>query len=179
MSSSASPPASPGSFVIRVNASTNTTVCVGASDSRGLQAATGRLLRELHMPPRPGAPGSLQSSPFVSLPASLDVHHDAAAAELWAVRGHQIPTSHHPFQFRTLVEFQQFARDLAAFGTNRLELGHVALPLNVSNLVDFADACAAAGISVSVWGGGDTYSRNYSAAVEVRRSVGRLVCRLS
>mgnify|MGYP000335801442 FL=1 len=157
-----SPPES-GSFAIRADDLTQT-VRIVAPDTRGLQAGVGRLLREMRMPGRPGTYAGDTAS-TVSLP-SIHIVHDSTT-ELWKLRGHQIPTTHHPYQFRTLEEFQEFAFDLAAFGTNRLELGHVKIPLNVDELVNFSQACARAGLSVAVWGGGDTWSQNYSTSVEV------------
>jgi hypothetical protein len=187
-------------------------ILLAAADLTGLRAGVGRLLRELHMPPRAGAPGAAPvtastlavaaaaasldgadagaaaaadaaaaaaaaaraSGPFaltfgVSVPESLAVAYDPARDARWAMRGHQIATNSHTFQFRTLPEFQQFARDLVAFGTTLVEMGHVRLPLNVDDLAAFADATADAGLQLSVWGGSDSWSQNYTASAEARR----------
>ena len=49
----------------------------------------------------------------------------ALAAARWPLRGHQLSAAHHPAMFRTWDELGQFARELAAFGTNQLELAHL------------------------------------------------------
>ena len=205
-----------GSFAFRVHGNSAAAaddddavgVQLAAADLTGLRAGAGRLLRELHMPPRAGAPGAAAAaatSPIssttaaaaaaaaavedgndvaarfaappappapssfgVSVPESLAVEYDPARDARWAMRGHQIATNSHPFQFRTLPEFAQFARDLVVFGTTLVEMGHVPLPLDVDALAAFADASAAAGMNLSVWGGSDSWSQNYTASAEAR-----------
>ena len=42
----------------------------------------------------------------------------------------------------TTAEFDTFARDLAAFGTNMLELSHIGAAPDLAQLAAFSDACA-------------------------------------
>jgi len=128
-------PEPPGSFLLYVPArSRGEAVYAGsgikllAADAAGLHAGGGRLLRELRMPAR-GSAGSL-----VTVPDDLCIRHDGAG-ERWRIRGHQVAASHHPLQFRTRAEFAQFARDLAVFGTNQLELAHIPSPLRYDSVI--------------------------------------------
>ena len=114
-------PRSPGSFVL--DAYREGLLRVQAADAEGLRSAAGRLLRELRMPPR--FPAASDVSASVAAPSDLCVRHDASAA-LWHVRGHQMSVDYHPMQLRTRAAFQRFASDLRAFGTNALEMAHLA-----------------------------------------------------
>lgn len=130
-------------------------VSLAAADPAGLQSGAGRLLRELRMPARgEGGSTSLEPRSKVQVPGTLCVCHDSAR-ERWHVRGHQIAVDHHPLQFRSRPAFAQFARDLAVFGTNTLEMAHLR-PLGntgtIDGMIDFSEVCAELGLNVSVWG---------------------------
>jgi len=130
----------------------NGVVEITANDENGLRQGAGRLLRELSMPGRHGDMYSPVRSSQVHMPASLCV----APKARFPVRGHQIPCTHHPVQFRTGPEFLQFAQDLAAFGTTQLELAHIEnLPASQATegdaLSQFSSLTAEAGLRVSLW----------------------------
>ena len=127
----------PGSFSLRFRTGV---LVLQAVDAAGLRAGAGRLLRELRMPPRlqvtqqrqshqqnlhqPPQQQQPQQHDSVSIPAEISVSHDGTSVR-WNIRGHQIPADHHPMQFRTQQQFSRFAKDLAVFGTNFLEVSHV------------------------------------------------------
>ena len=145
-------PTTPGSFLLTAS---KDKLHLHAIDAGGLQSGAGRLLRELYLPPRRTTTTTTNNSEpsTVTIPASLCVRHDAAK-ELWRIRGHQISVNSHPLQLRTEAAFTQFAKDLAVFGTNQLEMAHlgaVTTPSVLSGMVEFSKATAAVGINVSVW----------------------------
>jgi hypothetical protein len=72
-------------------------------------------------------------------------------------------------QFRTAAEMEQYAKDLAAFGTNRLEISHVDSSWNASNMGVFSDICAGAGQTASIWVPASDLALNYTVTREVRR----------
>ena len=146
-------PLSPGSFLL---SEAHGHLSLLAVDSDGLQAGAGRLLRELHMPAR-GQGG------VVSMPSGLCVRHDSALSERWHVRGHQIYADHHPLQFRTAAEMTQFAKDLAVFGTNTLEVAHIGGKVDPNALGAFSDVCASVGMNASVWAPERMWTINSSA----------------
>ena len=177
---------SSGSFVLAFGnattaAATNraAALTLRATDEVGLQAGAGRLLRELHMPAREGGGGGGGGGDGgggglrVTAPASLCVAHDGGA-ERWKLRGHQIPGDHHDLQFRTGAEFGAYARDLAAFGTNLLELSHVGSAPRPAQMAAFSDACAAAGVDASVWAGASVWAANATATRAVFARMGAL-----
>ena len=186
-----------GSFVVQVQPATTigtelrnkTRIILEAATPEGLQSATGRLLRELYLPPRPNANRNRQtlnglnhncSDQAVTIPNTFMLQHDAAL-ERWTVRGHQIPVSRHPLEFRTRDKLQQFAKDLATFGTTRLEIAHVNDHVNVSQFSEFSDICAKAGLSASIWADCGSWADNYTATFEVPAYLesARLHCLLS
>jgi hypothetical protein len=102
------------------------------------------------------------------------VTYDAEEDARWAVRGHQIPVSHHALQFRSAAQFEQFAWDQVAFGTTQLEAAHIASfndpspfdddddddggsnsnssrSRSAEGLVAFSEAVANASLGVSLW----------------------------
>ena len=84
-----------------------------------------------------------------TLPVNMRVMH-SSDAELWPLRGHQI---NFPSLFRTWGELSAYALDLAAFGTNELELSHVSASssLPVRAISNFSRLTTSHGLGTSIW----------------------------
>jgi hypothetical protein len=165
--SSSGVPARSGSFVLAVD---DGVVSLTAVDTQGLQAGTGRLLRELRMPAR------WANGKSVGIPGDLCVVHDAVH-ERWAIRGHQIPQAYLKAVVGGQPTFTQFAKDLAVFGTNRLELSHISAPLPIDVLANFSSVARTAGMGVSMWIGVDKLSANHTEMVEAFRRMEQVTVR--
>jgi hypothetical protein len=48
----------------------------------------------------------------------------------WPLRGHQATVALHPSMFRTWPELVTFVGELRAFGTNQIEIAHLADPID-------------------------------------------------
>jgi hypothetical protein len=153
-----------GSFVLAVD---DNIVSLSAGDADGLRAGTGRLLRELRMPAR------FSNGRSITIPSNLLVVHDAAH-ERWPIRGHQIPQAYLRAVVGGRAAFEQFAKDLAVFGTTRLELSHISSPLPIDTLSQFSAVAKTAGMGVSLWMGVDKLAANRTKMMAAFRSMGQV-----
>ena len=143
-----------------------------ATDESGLRAGGLRLLRELHLPAPRGVDGSTAAH-VVSVNKDLCVRYDASTA-LWRTRGTMV----HSFQTRP--EFERYARDLAIFGTNQLEMVLVEAelsaptPSQLAGVVNFSEVCTGAGMNVSLFAAAEAWTGNRTAMTNTLRSIPKL-----
>jgi hypothetical protein len=111
-------PNTPGSFLLHTTSATepgSPMLRVLATDVAGMRSGSSRLLREAHLPPSQQSEHPTATPGGVTFPDDLCIRYDASTA-LWHTRGTMV------HQFQTRSQFEQYAQDLAVFGTNQLEM---------------------------------------------------------
>ena len=176
-------PDAPGSFLLHAQPSSSGrstgAVQVVAADVIGLRAGAARLLREVHMPARHvgvasgGNEAARWNDSEITAPTGLCVRYDARTA-LWRTRGVMVHS------FRTQPELERYARDLAVFGTNQLEMSFAEAelstpsPAQLTSMVAFSETCRDAGMNVSIYAGSESAAGNRSAMAETLRRIPQL-----